>query len=160
MAETSPCCTCVVNSLIPRNYRFKITAPQRLRSSPMFVTKKKWLVSLAVIAAAAALGACSKEVASPAPESAASAPAPAAETSPPKSENSYNFKIGELSAVALSDGHLEFPNDNKIFGLGHSQEEVNALLTAANLPTDKLQLGLEPLLVKTSDRVLLFDTGS
>ncbi len=128
----------------------------------MFVTKKKWLLSFVAITAAAALGACSKEVASPAPESAAPAPAPVAETPPPapKPENAHNFKIGELSAVALRDGYLEFPNDNKIFGLGHSQDEVNALLTAAGLPTDKLQLSLQPLLVKTSDRVLLFDTGA
>jgi len=37
---------------------------------------------------------------------------------------------------------------------------VSALLSAAGLPTDKLQLGLQPLLVKTADRTLLFDTGA
>ena len=128
----------------------------------MFVTKKKWLVSFVAVTAAAMLGACSKEVASPAPESAAPAPAPAAETPPPapKPENAHNFKIGELQAIALRDGYLEFPNDEKIFGLGHSADEVNAVLTAAGLPTDKLQLSLEPLLVKSGDRVLLFDTGA
>ena len=128
----------------------------------MFRTKKKWLASFVAIAAAAALGACSKEAASPAPEAAAPAPAPPAETPPPapKPENAHNFKLGELSAVALRDGYLEFPNDNKIFGLGHSADEVNALLTAAGLPTDKLQLSLQPLLVKSGDRVLLFDTGA
>jgi glyoxylase-like metal-dependent hydrolase (beta-lactamase superfamily II) len=68
--------------------------------------------------------------------------------------------IGELSATALRDGYLEFPNDNKVFGLGHTPEEVNALLTAAGLPTDKLQLSVQPLLVKTVDKVLLFDTGA
>jgi glyoxylase-like metal-dependent hydrolase (beta-lactamase superfamily II) len=68
--------------------------------------------------------------------------------------------VGGLSALALRDGYLEFPNDNKVFGLGHTTEEVNALLTPAGLPTDKLQLGLDPLLVKTPDRVLLFDTGA
>jgi len=128
----------------------------------MFPAKKKWLASFVAIAAAATLAACSKEAASPAPESAAPAPAPAAETPPPapKPENAHNFKIGELQAVALRDGYLEFPNDNKVFGLGHSPDEVNALLTPAGLPTDKLQLSLQPLLVKTSDRVLLFDTGA
>jgi glyoxylase-like metal-dependent hydrolase (beta-lactamase superfamily II) len=68
--------------------------------------------------------------------------------------------IGELSATALRDGTLEFPNDNKIFGVGHTPEEVAALLSAAGQPTDKIHLGLDPLLVKSGDRVLLFDTGA
>jgi len=44
--------------------------------------------------------------------------------------------------------------------VGKTPDEVNAVLTAANLPTDKLQLGLQPLVVKTADKVLLFDTGA
>lgn len=62
--------------------------------------------------------------------------------------------------MALRDGELEVPNDNKIFGVGRTPAEVAALLTAAGLPTDKLQLSIQPLLVKTADRVLLFDTGA
>lgn len=117
-------------------------------------------LSLAAITAAFALTACSKKEET-APPAAAETPAPAVEAPPaPKPENAHAFKIGELSAIALRDGYLEFPNDNKIFGIGHTPEEVNALLTAAGLPTDKLQLGLQPLLVKTADRVLLFDTGA
>ncbi len=34
------------------------------------------------------------------------------------------------------------------------------MLQAGGLPTDKLQLSLQPLLVKTADKVLLFDTGA
>ena len=108
------------------------------------------------------LAACSQKAETPPPPAETAAPAPAAAPPPPapKPENAHAFKIGELSAVALRDGYLEFPNDSKVLGLGHSAEEVNALLTAAGQPTDKLQLGLEPLLVKTTDRVLLFDTGA
>ena len=125
------------------------------RSSPVIAT------SLIAILSAFALGACSKKEEAPAPAAAASTPAPAAEPAPaPKPANTKSFMIGDLEAVALRDGYLEFPNDNKIFGLGHTAEEVNALLTPAGLPTDKLQLGLQPLLVKTADRVLLFDTGA
>jgi len=78
----------------------------------------------------------------------------------PKSENAHAFKIGKLSAVALRDGFLEFPNDNKILGLGHPVEEVSTLLTASGQPTDKLHLSLQPLLVKSGARVLLFDAGA
>ncbi|HTU64351.1 MAG TPA: MBL fold metallo-hydrolase [Steroidobacteraceae bacterium] len=111
---------------------------------------------------AASLMACSKgetpqPVADPpAAPAVAETPPPA----PPQEEGAHAFKIGELSAWAVRDGALEFPNDNKIFGLGKTPDEVNALLTAASLPTDKLQLGLQPLLVKTADKVLLFDTGA
>jgi glyoxylase-like metal-dependent hydrolase (beta-lactamase superfamily II) len=117
--------------------------------------------ALFLVAVVTALAACSPKADAPKEQAAAPAPAPAAEPAPPpKPANAYSFKIGELSAVALRDGSLEFPNDNKIFGLGHTPEEVAALVGAAGQPTDKLQLSLQPLLVKTSDRVLLFDTGA
>jgi glyoxylase-like metal-dependent hydrolase (beta-lactamase superfamily II) len=60
----------------------------------------------------------------------------------------------------LRDGALEFPNDNKIFGVGKTPDDVAAVLTAAGVPTDKLSVSIQPLLVKSADRVLLFDTGA
>jgi glyoxylase-like metal-dependent hydrolase (beta-lactamase superfamily II) len=122
--------------------------------SPVVFTS--FLVALTAIA----LAACSKPAEAPKQEAAAPAPAPVAEAPPPKPEDAHAFKIGELSAWAVRDGALEFPNDQKVFGLGKTPEEVNAVLAAANLPTDKLQLGLQPLLVKSGDKVLLFDTGA
>jgi glyoxylase-like metal-dependent hydrolase (beta-lactamase superfamily II) len=119
--------------------------------------------TIMAIVASFALAACSKGVTPPPKVDATTPPppAPAPEAAPaPKPANVKSFMVGELSAIALRDGYLEFPNDNKVFGLGHTPEDVNALLTPAGLPTDKLQLGLEPLLVKTPDRVLLFDTGA
>jgi len=62
--------------------------------------------------------------------------------------------------MALRDGTISLPNDNKVFGVGHTPAEVSGLLQAANLPTDHLELSLQPLLVKTADRVMLFDTGA
>ncbi len=108
--------------------------------------------------AAMSLAACSKtaEEPQPAPEPAATAPADTAAAQ----TNSRSFKIGELDAVALRDGGLEPANDNQVFGVGLKPEDVAAVLSANNLPTDKLQLSVQPLLVKTADRVLLFDTGA
>ena len=68
--------------------------------------------------------------------------------------------IGVLSAFALRDGGMEVPNDNKVFAVGHTPEEVAALLGANGQPTDKLALSIQPLLVKAADRVMLFDTGA
>ncbi len=85
---------------------------------------------------------------------------PAAPAPTPASEDVKGFSIGALSAFVLRDGTLEFPNDNKVFGVGRTPEEVAAVLSAAGAPTDKIQLSLQPLLVKAGERVLLFDTGA
>jgi len=71
-----------------------------------------------------------------------------------------SFAIGDFSAMALRDGTISIPNDNKVFGVGHKPEEVAALLSEARLPADHLELSLQPLLVRTAERVMLFDTGA
>src|SRR5689334_12200629 len=99
------------------------------------------------------LAACSKNAKEPEPAPAA-APAPVVSEAPKSTENAHPFKIVELSAVALRDGGLEVPNDNKVLGVGHTPDEVAAVLSANQLATDKLQLSVQPLLVKTADKVL------
>ena len=44
--------------------------------------------------------------------------------------------------------------------MNQTKAEVDALLTAAGLGTDALELSVQPLVVRTPDRVLLFDTGN
>jgi glyoxylase-like metal-dependent hydrolase (beta-lactamase superfamily II) len=124
-------------------------------------TPSKWAVALLV--AAAALTACSRqsEQAKPISET---APQPTEATMPEatvaESQDIASFTIGELAAFALRDGGLEFPNDGKVVAVGQKPEDVAALLSAAGLPADKLSLSIQPLLVKAGDRVLLFDTGA
>ncbi|HEU4778868.1 MAG TPA: MBL fold metallo-hydrolase, partial [Steroidobacteraceae bacterium] len=114
-------------------------------------------LSFLAIVAAAALAACSKTADAPPP----AADPPAAEAAiAPTSPNVKSFTIGELSALSLRDGAMEIPNDNKVFGVGLTPEEVVAVLATAGQPTDKLALSIQPLLVKAKDRVLLFDTGA
>ena len=110
-------------------------------------------IALAVLSTLA-LAACSRR--EEAPPVAEPTPAPAQ----PAASTSGTIRIGELSGIALRDGGLEFPNDNKIVGVGKTPEEVAAVLTAAGLPGDKLNLTISPLLVKAADRTLLFDTGA
>jgi glyoxylase-like metal-dependent hydrolase (beta-lactamase superfamily II) len=119
------------------------------------------IATVIVFVAASALAACSKKADAPATDAVAP-PAAAAVASPPvaKIEGVEAFTVGDLSAIALRDGGIEPPNDNKVFGVGRTPEEVAAVLSAAGQPTDKLQLSIQPLLVKTTDRVLLFDTGA
>ena len=119
------------------------------------------ITPIIVCMAALALTACSKKAEEPPPPAATPADAPVAEAAPATTKEGVEaFKVGELSAWALLDGGIELPNDNKVFGVGHTPEEVAALLSAASLPTDKLNLSIQPLLVKSTDRVLLFDTGA
>lgn len=118
----------------------------------------KSVISFFAIAVFATLAGCSKTAEEPA--AATSAPSSAPATPPAATQQPGAFKIGELSAQALRDGELEVPNDNKVFGVGRTPAEVAAVLSAAGLPTDKLQLNIHPLLVKSADRVWLFDTGA
>lgn len=111
-------------------------------------------IPLAVLAALA-LTACSREAQTPQePAQESAAPAQASEAA------AGTFSIGEFSAIPLRDGGIDFPNDNKIIAVDRTPDDVAQVLSAAGLPTDKLSLTVTPLLVKTSDRVLLFDTGA
>ena len=116
------------------------------------------VISFFAISMCAVLAGCSKTAEESTP--AAAAPPAAAESPSAAKQDAGAFKIGELSALALRDGELELPNDNKVFGVGRTPAEVAAVLSAAGQPTDKLKLEIHPLLVKTADRVLLFDTGA
>lgn len=101
------------------------------------------------------LAACAKE-----PEPSPAPPADLAEETTPASGNVYEFKIGELTAYALKDGDFVFPNDGKVFALNRTPEDVAKLLEQAGAPTTELALSIQPLLVRSGDRVLLFDTGA
>lgn len=70
------------------------------------------------------------------------------------------FTIGAFQAAAVSDGGISVPNDNKTLAINAKKAEVDAVLTASSVPTDQIQLSVQPLLVKTVDKVLLFDTGA
>jgi glyoxylase-like metal-dependent hydrolase (beta-lactamase superfamily II) len=116
--------------------------------------------SLAVLITAA-IAACApkaEEAAAPAAEPAA----PAAPVITPVAESAdvKPFTIGEFQAAALRDGALQTPNDNKILAVNKTKKDVADLLTANNLPADPIDLSVQPLLVKTADKVMLFDTGA
>jgi glyoxylase-like metal-dependent hydrolase (beta-lactamase superfamily II) len=125
--------------------------------------RRQIAMSLVVLTLAVTLAACSQRndaPGSPAADSMATATPDRTPEPVSASENVKPFAIGKLPAFALRDGALEFPNDNKVFGVGHTPEEVAAELSAAGAPADKIQLSIQPLLVKSGDRVLLFDTGA
>lgn len=113
---------------------------------------------LTAIAAVVALplAACTPQAEDPAtPEAQAPAIAAFTETADVKP-----FTIGEFQAAALRDGGLSVPNDNQTLAINKTKADVDAVLTANGLPTDQLSLSVEPMIVRTADKVLLFDTGA
>ncbi|WP_269515527.1 MBL fold metallo-hydrolase [Brevundimonas subvibrioides] len=95
-------------------------------------------------------GGCSKAQESSAPST----------TAPAANADVTRFKIGSLEAIALRDGGLTVPNDNKVLGVGRTPEDVAAVLTGAGLPGDQISLSIQPLLIRDGDRLVLIDTGA
>ena len=107
----------------------------------------------------ASLAACSPATEEAAPAEGAEAPAPAVAAFA-ASENVSPFAIGSLQAASLRDAAFAPANDNNTLAINVTKAEVDALLTAEGLATDALELSVQPLIVRTPDRVLLFDTGN
>lgn len=78
---------------------------------------------------------------------------------PPKAE-STPYKVGDLQLYALRDTVFVLPNDGKVFGLDVGPEAVAEVLKAHGAPTDTITLGVDSLLVKDGDRLILIDTGA
>jgi glyoxylase-like metal-dependent hydrolase (beta-lactamase superfamily II) len=118
---------------------------------------KRQLRAASIAVLMSATLACSPKTEAPAEPAAPAAPAiaPIAESADVKP-----FTIGVFQAAALRDGSLSVPNDNKTLAVNKTQKDVADLLTASNLSPDTIDLSVQPLLVKTEDRVLLFDTGA
>lgn len=110
---------------------------------------------ITLVALAGALAACS-----PPADKTPAAEAPAAAKTVAASPDVHPFTIGALQAYAMRDGRLTVPNDNKTLGVGRTQAEVSAVLTAAGLSADKIDLDIQPLLLRDGQRVVLFDTGA
>jgi len=84
----------------------------------------------------------------------------AAPASDAAAERFARFRIGALDAIALLDGTITIPNDGKTFGVGRPIQEVTDVLRAAGLRDDQIELSMQPLLVRSGARILLFDTGA
>jgi glyoxylase-like metal-dependent hydrolase (beta-lactamase superfamily II) len=78
---------------------------------------------------------------------------------PAQQPDAKSFKLGKLDIVALHDAQFVKPNDGKTFGIDHSPAEVGELLKAAGAPTDNITLSVDALLVKSTNSVVLIDTG-
>ncbi|ALN57772.1 metallo-beta-lactamase superfamily protein [Lysobacter enzymogenes] len=130
------------------------------------MTRRSLSLLIAAALASAALAACSRPpvdtapAAAPAEAAKPAEPMPAAPAPSATAEDVHAFKIGQLSAFALKDGDIDVANDGKTFAVGRPPADVATLLSANGQPTDAVHLSIQPLLVRSGERVLLFDTGA
>ncbi|MCP2500196.1 MAG: MBL fold metallo-hydrolase [Deltaproteobacteria bacterium] len=90
------------------------------------------------------------------PEAEAAAPA----LKGPQAGGYYRFAIGEIEAVVISDGGLSFQPIQPTWAPEASKEELEGTLRSAFLPTDRLNLDVNTLLLKIGGELVLVDSGA
>jgi len=90
------------------------------------------------------------------PEAEAAAPA----LKGPQAGGYYRFTIGDVESVVISDGGLTFQPIQPTWAPEASKEELEWTLRSSFLPTDRLNLDVNTLLLKIGGELVLVDTGA
>ena len=77
----------------------------------------------------------------------------------PGTADAASFSLGQLKLTALRDGRYVTPSAGGAFGAEAGAAAVAKVLTDAHLPTDKITLDVDALLVRMPGHVVLLDTG-
>jgi glyoxylase-like metal-dependent hydrolase (beta-lactamase superfamily II) len=122
------------------------------------VTRRSALrrLGLAGFAAALAPAALRAETAAAKAPAGPSSPAPSLVGAQP---GHYRLKIGELEAIALSDGGFDAPADASPFAVGEAAGSVARGLEAALLPSASVHVPFNVLLVRVGGQLVLVDAG-
>ena len=78
----------------------------------------------------------------------------------PQAGGYYRFAIGEVEAVVISDGGLSFQPIQPTWAPEASKEELEGTLRSSFLPTDRLNLGVNTLLLNIGGELILVDSGA
>ncbi|MCZ3378217.1 MBL fold metallo-hydrolase [Rhizobium sp. AG207R] len=70
----------------------------------------------------------------------------------------YRFRVGEISAIVLSDGVIGGPP--RVYASNAPEAELQEVLRQAFLPTDHMTLNLNTLLIETGGRRILIEAGA
>ena len=90
------------------------------------------------------------------PEAEAAAPA----LKGPQAGGYYRLAIGDIEAIVISDGGLSFQPIQPTWAPEASKEELEGMLRSAFLPTDRLNLDVNTLLLKIGGELILVDSGA
>ena len=77
----------------------------------------------------------------------------------PAVDGVHRFRVGRIEAAAIRDGALNAPNDGKTIWQGPDAALAGRALAAAGLPSDRVRLDIQALLLRIGDRVVLIDSG-
>jgi len=111
----------------------------------MHLTRRTVLTATAALAAAPLLRAAPAQAA-----------APLADKQAP---SFYRYKVGDAQVNVISDGVNTFPLGDG-FVLNVKKDEVNKALESAFLPKDKVSINFAPLVINTSGKLVVVDTGN
>jgi len=78
----------------------------------------------------------------------------------PQAGGYYRFSIGDVEAVVISDGGLSFQPIQPTWAPEASKEELEGTLRSAFLPTDRLNLDVNTLLLNIGGERILVDSGA
>ena len=78
----------------------------------------------------------------------------------PQAGGYYRFAIGDIEAIVISDGGLSFQPIQPTWAPEASKEELEGVLRSAFLPTDRLNLDVNTLLLKIGGELILVDSGA
>ncbi len=70
----------------------------------------------------------------------------------------HRYKLGDIALTVLSDGFRTIPPDNYIANA--AKEDLLATLASAGLPTDHMRNTYAPIVLETSGKRVLIDTGN
>lgn len=70
------------------------------------------------------------------------------------------FMVGNCEVTTLFDGAVQLPGPHPIFGQNAEAADVKALAEANFLPSDQMEIGFTPTIVKAGGNTILFDTGN
>ena len=70
----------------------------------------------------------------------------------------YRYKVGDIEVTVVSDGRNTFPLESSFIS-NAGKEEVAAALEKAFLPSDTMTIYFAPLVINTSGKLVVIDTG-
>ncbi|MBI5905445.1 MAG: MBL fold metallo-hydrolase [Deltaproteobacteria bacterium] len=78
----------------------------------------------------------------------------------PQAGGYYRFAIGDAEAVVINDGGLTFQPIQPTWAPEASKEELEGTLRSAFLPTDRIHLDINTLLLSIGGELILVDSGA
>ncbi|GAA1719811.1 carboxymuconolactone decarboxylase family protein [Fodinicola feengrottensis] len=76
----------------------------------------------------------------------------------PTADGHHTFHVGTTRVTVVSDGHAYLPA--AMFGGGIGEQQVAELLRGRGLPTDRVRISLNGLVLEHDDRLIVVDPGS